>query len=239
MKLNNFFNDKLTRAPDGSPAPGAPEPAATPEPAPADYSFIPGDYLKDGKPDIEGFTAHYQDIVARDAQSAERLAQVPEAYDFKTTEDLKFDGLDLPEGFSVSLSDDPAFQPLFEEMGALLKELGAPAETSGKAANLIAKYEATKYSQIHAAQKAELSSLGTPAQQQARFAAIERSLQSKLTATQVDAIKASITTAEGVKGLEALLRPTGHQSPAPQPNTPDTEGMSAYDRLKLANSQKT
>lgn len=236
MKLNNFFNDKLMRAPDGSPAPAAPEPAA---PEPADYSFLPGDYLKDGKPDIEGFTAHYQDIVARDAQTAERLAQVPEAYEFKTTEDLKFDGLDLPEGFSVSLSDDPAMQPLFEEMGALLKDLGAPAETSGKAANLIAKYEAIKYSQIHAAQKAELSSLGTPAQQQARFAAIERSLQSKLPATQVDALKAATTTAEGIKALEALLRPVGHQSPAPQPNTPDTEGMSAYDRLKLANSQKT
>lgn len=248
MKLNNFFYDKMMRAPDGNPAPAgnetpvepAVEPVVEPvvEPA-ADYSFLPGDFLKDGKPDVAGFTAHYQDIVARDAQAAERLSQIPEAYDFKPSEGLKFDGLDLPEGFSVNpMTDDPAMQPLFEEMGSLLKDLGAPAESAGKVSDLLAKYEAVKYSQAHAAQKAELSALGTPAQQQARFAAIERSLQSKLPATQVAALQAATTTAEGIKALEALLRPSGHQSPAPQPGGVDTEGMTPYQRLQHANTQK-
>ena len=42
MKLNNFFNDRLMRAPDG----GTPAPAPEPTPAPeaVDLSFIPADF---------------------------------------------------------------------------------------------------------------------------------------------------------------------------------------------------
>lgn len=240
MKLNNFFHDRLTRQAPTDPAPGGdPAPQVTPDPAPAaDLSFIPADFHTDGKPDTAKFTAHYQDLVARDAQMAERMGQVPEAYDFAIPADLKFEGLDLPEGFAVELAtDDPAIAPLYGELGTFLKEIGAPAAAASKVSELLARYEATKFSQAYAANKAEMAALGTPAQQTARMAAIDRAISAKLPAPQAAALKAAITTAAGVQAIEALLRPGGYTAPNAQPNTPDIEGMSAYDKLKLANSQ--
>lgn len=236
MKLNNFFNEKLTRAPEGE---GGVTPPIEPvlDTAP-DFSFIPADYQKDGKPDFAAFSAHYQDIVARDAQAAERAAQIPEAYDFATSADLKFDGIDLPEGFSVQIAkDDPALAPLFDELGTFLKEVGAPAAAASKVSDLIARYEAVKYSQAYAANKAEMQALGTPAQQEARLSAVDRALQSRLPADQATALKSAVASAAGVKALETLLRPTGHTTPAPQPPTPDTENMTPMERLRFANSK--
>lgn len=236
MKLNNFFNEKLTRAPEGEGGVTPPiEPVSDPAP---DFSFIPADYQKDGKPDFAAFSAHYQDIVARDAQAAERAAQIPEAYDFATSADLKFDGIDLPEGFSVQIAkDDPALAPLFDELGTFLKEVGAPAAAASKVSDLIARYEAVKYSQAYAANKAEMQALGTPAQQEARLSAVDRALQSRLPADQAMALKSAVASAAGVKALEALLRPTGHTTPAPQPPKPDTENMTPMERLRFANSK--
>lgn len=235
MKLNNFFNERLARQVAD---PGAGGGAAVVTPEAPDLSFIPADYHTDGKPDLAKFTAHYQDVVARDAQAAERLASVPEAYEFATSADLKFDGLDLPEGFSVALAkDDPAIAPLYEQLGGFLKEIGAPASAAAKVSDLIARYEATKYSTVYAAQKAEMASLGTPAQQEARLAAIDRALQARLPAAQADAIRNTISTAAGVQALEALLRPTGHTAPATSPVRPDLDAMTPLQRLQYANTQ--
>lgn len=240
MKLNNFFHDKLTRQAPTDPAPGGdPAPVVTPDPAPAaDLSFIPADFHTDGKPDTAKFTAHYQDLVARDAQIAERMGQVPEAYDFAIPADLKFEGLDLPEGFAVKLAtDDPAIAPLYNELGSFLKEIGAPAAAASKVSELLARYEATKYSQAYVANKAEMQALGTPAQQSARMAAIDRAISAKLPAAQAEALKAATTTSAGVQALEALLRPGGYTAPNAQPNTPETSGMTARQKLDYANSQ--
>jgi len=242
MKLNNFFYDKVRWQAAGDP-PSAPpsEPPPAPENTGApDLSFIPGDFVKDGTPDIAAFSAHYQDIVAREAQAAERMAQVPEAYDFTFPADMKFEGLDLPEGFTVtSMADDPTIKPLFDEFGSFLKELGAPAAAASKATELLARYEATKFSSQYAAAKAEREALGTPAQQEARLGSIQRSLEAKLPEGQAKALLAATTTADGVKALEALLRPTGHLSTPAQPKAPDIEGLSPIEKLKLANSQRT
>lgn len=234
MKLNNFFNDKLTRQAAGDPPSGA---EGTP-PAGPDLSFIPADYHTDGQPDLGKFTAHYQDVVARDAQYAERLAQVPEAYEFATTPDLKFDGLDLPEGFKAELDrENPILAPLFEDLGGFLKEVGAPASSATKISDMIARYEAVKYSQQYAAQKAEMAALGTPAQAQARLASIDRVLASRLPADQAEALKQFTSSAAAVKALEALLRPEGHQSAPRQPGGSDPN-LSPLERLKAANSRQ-
>lgn len=242
MKLNNFFLEKLNRTPDGSPSGNPPANGAgaggDPGAAALDLSFIPQDYHKDGQPDLPAFSAHYQDLIARDAQMAERLAGVPEAYDFTIPDGLTFEGLDLPEGFRVDLDkDNPLMAPLFEELGGFLKEVGAPAAAAGKISSLIAKYEAAKYSQSNAALKAEMAALGTPAQQQARLGAVDRLLQTRLPQAQAAALKDACYSAEGVKALEALLRPGGHTAPPSQPTKPDTEGLSPLDRLKLANAK--
>lgn len=238
MKLNNFFNEKLTRAPaDGT---GALSADGTPLVEVPDLSFIPGDFHVDGKPDLAKFTAHYQDIVARDAQAAERLAQVPESYDFALSPDLKFDGLDLPEGFSVNLAkDDPAMAPLYGELGSFLKEVGAPASAASRVADLIAKYEAVKFSQAYAASNAEMQALGTPSQQDARIASVERVLASRLPEAQANALKGAVRSAAGIMALEALLKPAGPTTPPTQPRTPDLESMTPMERLKYANAQRT
>lgn len=247
MKLNNFFFGKLNWAPDGTQGGGEPAQPVTPAPAAApaaapeapDLSFIPADYQVDGKPDLAAFTAHYQDLVARDAQAAERAAALPEAYDFSPSQDLKFDGLDLPEGFTVEMDrENPAYAPLYEELGGLLKELGAPATAATKVSDLLARYSAAQYAQAYAANKAEMAALGTPAQQSARLSAIERAMQTRLPEAQMNALKAATTTAAGVQALEALLRPAGVTMPPSQPSTPDIEGMTAMEKLRLANSSK-
>lgn len=234
MKLNNFFNDRMTRAPadegGGSPAPV--------EQAAPDFSFIPADYQKDGQPDLAAFSAHYNDLVARDAQAAERAGQIPEAYQFTPSEGLSFDGIELPEGLSIKLAtDDPDMSPLFDELGGFLKEIGAPASAASKVSDLLLRYEAVKYSQSYATHKAEMQALGTPAQQDARIRQVVQNLEAKLPADQAEALKKATFSAAGVRALEALLRPAGHTSPAAQPPKPDTSNMSPMERLRFANSR--
>lgn len=251
MKLNNFLSDKRVRnapdAPAPNPNPSAePTPTADPAPPPVpssdagpDLSFIPSDYHVEGKPDLGKFNEHYQDLVARDAQYSERLAEVPEdgVYDYALPEDFTFGDMDLPEGFTVQLSDDPDIQPLLGELGEFLKDLGAPKAAGQKIAGLIARYEAAKISKGFAAHKAEMASLGTPAQQDARIESIRRVMAARLPAEQVKALEAATTSAKGIQALEALLKPRSPQVPPTVPNGADAENLSAYDRLKLANTQ--
>jgi len=244
MNVNKFWNNRLLRAPEGETgSAAAPEPDQAPDqnaaPQEPDFSFIPEEYRPDGKPDFTKFSTHYQEVIARDSANAERAALIPEDGDYGFTADgVDFGELDLPEGFGVNLAtDDPAMQPLYAEMGAMLKELGVPKEAGSKVGHLIAKYEATKYSQAFAAQKAEMASLGTPAQQNARIGDVSRKLESMLPTEQVKAVKALTTSAAGIRALEKLLQPRNLQSPPAQPPSVNLEGMTPTQRLEYANSQ--
>jgi hypothetical protein len=221
------------------PTAGGEQPAAPSAPETgADFSFIPQDFHVDGKPDLGKFTAHYQELVATDAQRKQAMADVPQdgAYDFALPPDLKFDGLDLPEGFKVELAtDDPAMKPLFDELGSVMKELGLPKAAAGKFTSLLAKYEATKTSQYFAAAKQqeaavkqEMSALGSEAQAIARLQTIERKLQTMLPADQVDALKGATTSAKAVMALEKLLSPSGLSSPVAQPPASKVDDLVAY-----------
>lgn len=255
MKLNNFLSDKrVLNAPDPASNPN-PDPASGSTPAdPAlqqqqtpppvaegpDLSFIPADYLADGKPDTQKFSEHYADLVARDAQYAERMAEVPEdgVYDYTLPEDFSFGDLALPEDFKVQISDDPDIAPFLGELGGLLKEYGIPKSAGEKFAGLIARYEATKYSQMFKAQAEDLKTLGTPAQIQARKDAVSRALAARVPAELAKAIHIDHASAAQIKALEMLLAPRSPQVPPGRPNGVDTENLSAYDRLKLANAQQ-
>lgn len=251
MNMSKFLEKMRRNAPDvpgGSPAPAPlpvggdtntpPAPAA--EPAGADFSFIPTDFHVDGKPDIGKFTSHYQELVAADAQRKQALADVPEdgAYDFSLPADLKFDGIELPEGFTVELAkDDPVLKPLFDELGAVMKEFGLPRAAAAKFTSLLARYEAQKFSQGYAAVKAEMAALGTPTQAQARIATVQRKLETMLSPDQVEALKDATGSAKAVMALEKILSPASLSAPSPQPPNADRENLSAYERLKLANAQ--
>jgi hypothetical protein len=228
MNTSNFFWRKAAlQAPD-SPGAGAVEPEVPEGP---DLSFIPADYVVDGKPDASRFAAHYQELVAEQA----KREPAPEAYDFALPADLKFDG--MPEGFSVDLQpDDPDFQPLFGELGDLLKEIGAPAAAGSKVASLLAKYEAAKYSKTMAVLQEEAKALGTPAQAQARVATVLRKLETMLPADQVEALKGIASSAKAVMAFEKLIGPKNMQPSIPSPNgLTGLEGMTPYERLRHIN----
>lgn len=208
-------------------ATAAPEPAAGP-----DLSFVPSDFHTDGQPDLSKFSAHYQEIVARDAQAAERAKLIPEGdYAFALPEDLKFDGIDVPENFAAQLSlDDPAMKPLFAELSGVLKEIGAPAAAGTKLMGVLAKYEAHRYAEAVTAMKSDLATLGTPMQQDARIGTVGRALETRLPAEQAAALKAMTTSAKAVQALETLLKPgMGTQAPPPAPPPPQDALRTYYE----------
>lgn len=243
MKSNNFWHNVPRNTAD---APGGnPPPATEPAPAPAapvapDLSFIPSDYVKDGAPDLAGFSTHYQELVARDAQRAEREATIPEAYEFGLPEGFSYEGIEgLPEGFQVELTpDDPLLKPLYENLNGVLKEIGAPADAGKKLMGILARYEAVQYAESAKAIKADLAKLGTETQVQARVAQVSRALETRLPAGEAQAIKSLLRTSDAIRAVERLLTPAHGTSPAPAaPPGPNTEGMTPAQKLVLANAQ--
>lgn len=245
--MNWTFNSKLYRQAPDAIAPAPADPAAPAAPVPADpgvdLSFIPQDYHTDGKPDLAKFTSHYQEVVARDAQrvqaDADRAKMIPEGdYEFALDPDLKFDGLQLPEGFTTTLQlEDEAFKPLFAELSGALKEIGAPADTAKKLMGTLARYEAIQYDRASRALAADMAKLGTPAQVDARIATVARALETRLPAEQAVALKAASNSAAALQALESLIlsnRPLA--TPNPAPPGADRENLSPYERLKLANA---
>lgn len=249
MKVTTFF-DKLTRnvpnegagaspTPDEAPPAQAGDPAGT---SPMDYSWM-GDYAKDGTPDFDGFKAHYQDLIADQAARSESEPQVPEAYDFALPDD--FDpGVELPEGVKITLDAD---NPLFAELGAVLKEHKVPQSVASELPKLLARYEAQRTAEMHAEaekvdeeRRREYETLGaTEAVRGARVQSVARALETRLPKEQADALKDAITSAAGVKALEAILGPRGVGNPptTPKPGLADDPKMFGMDRLLAARSQ--
>lgn len=230
-----FLQKELLRAPQDDL--GAPpiEEAAPAENTGPDLSFIPEDYHTDGAPDAAKFGAHYQDMIATQAQNSERMAQVPEdasGYEFGLPEDIDYGELDLPEDFKLEMDTaDPAYQ----ELGGWLKEHGVPSTAVGGLMGVFGKYLAGQYSKGYVAQKAEMDSLGSA---DARISSIERKLDAKLPEEQAAALKDMASTAAGIKALENLLSPAGHHAPTPAPTAKAPEGLHGAALLDWVNKQE-
>ena len=237
MNLKDLLKDKRTFAPADDPGSPPADPPAEPE-AP-DFSWLPEDYRKDDTPDLEGFRAHYDEIVSERAMQQEALAEVPEksdGYEIKLPDDIEYGELDLPEDFKVELqADDPAMAPLFQGLQGLLHELKAPAGTMQKALGLLAQYEAIKFSAGYSAANADMASLG--ATSQSRVENVERKIRNQLPADLAEGLMAATGTAAGVKALEKILMPKSLKSPNPTPPVADIEKMTPYQRLQHANNQ--
>ena len=198
-------------------------PAAPPAEAPAesevpeastgpDLAFIPEAYRdENGAVDLDGFSAHYNDLVAEQARLQEAQGLIPEEYDFAVPEDLDLSDFNLPEGFAFQVDpNDEAMKPLLGELGSMLKEMGAPAEMGPKVMALLAKHEATHYARRYEATKADLDKLGaTDAQRGARIDRVARAAQAKLPADQFEALMGAATSSSAVRALETLLAPRG------------------------------
>lgn len=229
MKLNqtpqlfrNAADAPVSPAPDAPPA-AVIAPLETPEAAP-DLSWIGADYLVEGKPNVEGFKAHYQDLIAEQARRAE--APQPPAdgkYDFALPADLDFGEIKLPEGQTVAIdTSDPAFAPLFDELGQWLHTKGMPQSEATAVMSMLGKYKAAEIAKGHAAAVAEWDTLGpTEAARSARVATVQRALETRLSAGDAKAVMAVANSAASVRALQNLLSVTsGPRAPNHEPTPP-------------------
>ena len=220
-------NPPADSTPPNDPPPG--DPPAVDPPQEADWSWYPEQFRSGDAPDHEGFRAHVEDLMAQQAIQQEALADVPEdssGYEFTLPDDMDYGELELPENFAVELkTDDPVMAPLFQELGGVMHELNMPKSAAGKLLGVLAKYEAAKYSQQYSASNADYQSLGTAAD--ARISNIERALGNKLPPDQATAIMAATTSANGVKALEALLRPRGPSTTPSDPPPKEVDPLAA------------
>jgi len=219
MRLNNFLRDRRTwqasaEAPAASTA--SEEAPAAPIDAGPDFSFISEDFRPGGKLDTEAFKAHYEALSAK--------PEVPETYDFTLPKDLKFDG-DL-EGIEFSV-DMVGNKPLFDELAATLKEMGAPADAAPKFSTLLAKYEASKMAAEVAAVSKEFASLGSDAVVTARIETVKRALETTLPANEAAAIMAVTKSKDAMIAIEKLLGSRGLSSPVTIPVAPPQDPLAA------------
>lgn len=239
MKVNNYWAESriYRNAPD---APGgAPEadPPVEQTEAPDPLAWVPETFRTDDAVDTDGFLARFQELEAEAASRQEQIGAVPESpdgYEIGIPEDIDFGDMELPEGFKFELSDDPAIEPILNELKATLHKHQLPPTAAGEFMGVLAKYEASRVAQGLSAAKAEMDTLGSAAQ--SRISNIARKLDASLPADQASALKAATTTAAGVKALEAIFRPRSMAAPASQPATPDLEAMTPRQRLDYANS---
>lgn len=245
MKLTGYWN-KLVMAPadEGGSGAGA-DPAADPvteenaaaqDDAP-NFDWVGADFMKDGKPDWDGFKAHHENLISEKAQRDEAAADVPEdgKYDFGLPDDFDF-GVELPAGVKVQIDTE---NPAFADLGAFLKEQGVSRSTAQGLIGHLAKYEAQRTAGLHAAAAKEFEQLGaTDAVRNARVAAVERSLQAKLPKDMADALLGATYSAAGVKALEKLLQP---RSVAPATSKPDgiDDSLTGTARLRAARERQS
>lgn len=248
MTLN--WTNRLVRSPEdgagsGTPpveAQGTDPPAGQEAAAPPAHDFaawVPPTYLKDGQPDFAAFSAHYSELAAEAARRAE-APQPPETYAFDLPEGMTFEG--LPPDTTIQIGvDDPAFAPLFEELGTFAKGLGLPQEAVTGMMGLLGKYEASRTAAAYAAHQADVATLGpTPAARQARIAAVSDKIAKAVPdAKQAAALKAAVQTADGVKALETLFsRSLGPTVPASQPPAANLAGLTGSRLLAAALASK-
>lgn len=249
MKPINFWQSATRNIAEPAGVSPAPEPAPAPvEPAPApvapaaDLSFIPTDFHKDGAPDLGAFTSHYQELVARDAQRAQAQAAIPEEFAFALPADFAINDIPGAEGFTLALEpDDPAFKPLYGDLGQTLKKWatdGIPATAGADLMATLTRYEAVQYATAVEALKKDMGALGSPSQVEARVSTIARALETRLPADEAAALKSMAQNSKAILALERLLSPARSMTaPTPAPPGADTANMKPADKLALANQQ--
>ncbi|GIT90142.1 hypothetical protein JANAI62_03750 [Jannaschia pagri] len=253
MKIT-WGNRNLLRAPDdgtgagdlpadppATPAAATPDttpatPDATPATpaAPPDFSYLP----EDVRSDPDKIREHYETLTAERDSLRDRQAGVPETpagYEFALPEDLSYEGMGLPEDFSVDLRlDDPVYAPIYEQFGATLHKHGVPASAASDLLGLMAQYQAADYAQAYAARQQDFNALGPSGQQ--RVGEVARLIDSRLPADLATALKEVTVSSKAVMALERLLTPSGT---FPQSNASSgiPEDATPMERMRAANAR--
>jgi hypothetical protein len=237
MNPSHFFTTRLTReAPDAASGAAAGATPANPgldhtnvpaglgtppaaAPTGPDLSWAGEDFLEGGQLKADAFREHVESL------RAEKAARPvpPESYDFAPPTDLDLGDLKLPEGVSLEVKrDDPAYAPLFDELGGFLKEIGAPAEAAPKVAGLLAKYEAARFRKDYDAANRDYESLGaTDAARDQRIQTVQRALEGRLPADEAKALMRAVSSSAAVKAIERLVGGSALTTPPPTTSAPD------------------
>lgn len=206
-------------------------------------TFVPESFKgEDGAYDTAKFRASYDELAAYKGQDEDRrslLPKEPGEYAFALPE-----GHAWPEGFDPAkfttkdeqgneVQFDPAkfidaTDPDIPLLQSLLHEIGAPKDAIGKIASIVANREMRGVLDAMKAAETEKAALGP--QGTARIATVEHALKAKMPAAQAAALMQGITTADALRGFEALL--AGSKSPtAPAPQVTDFSSMSTFEQL--------
>lgn len=206
-------------------------------------SFVPDSFKgEDGAYDTAKFRASYDELAAFKGQEDDRKALLPKEaadYAFALTE-----GHTWPEGFDpakFTTKDEQGNEVQFDlsklidagdpdipALQAVLHEIGAPKEAMGKIASIVANREMRAVLEGMATAEAEKKALGPEAD--ARIRTVSHALKAKMPAEQAQALLDTITTANALRGFEALLKGVGSAvSSAPQKK--DYSTMTPYEQL--------
>lgn len=213
----------------------APDPAPAPAPAPVegpDLSWLPEPYRKDDGFDIDGFRTHYEDLAAAQAALADQPAppESPDAYDLSPPEEMDFGDITPPDWFNFELDDQ---SPLLGELRSWMHEMKLPPEAGKQMTGLLAKYEASKAAQFDAQARAEMQALGQHAP--ARIQKIQRTIETRIRdPKQRDALLHSLTSADAVRAMEALISGASTLNTPASPPGAATEGLTGFARLQAA-----
>lgn len=205
-------------------------------------TFMPESFKgEDDKWDTAGFRASFDELTSFKAQADERTAGLPkeaseyafiipeghafpEGFDPETMKTKDGDGNDVE--FDVNSMIDQADPDLPLLQAALLKN-GADPSLMGDVASILANRELRGVMDGMKAAEAETAKLGPDAK--ARFATVERSLNARLKPAETKAIMDGVISADGMRGLEALLKKSG--PPVPNAGGKDFSEMTPFDRI--------
>lgn len=147
------------------------------------------------------------------AEKAARTEGVPkegEAYDLALPADFT-----PPEGYSVEIKAD---DPLWADFQTIAREAGLPKADFGKFVGAFARYQIAAQQADVEAFVAEKSALGANAD--TRIRAAETYLAANLPTKQAEALGRALLSADGVQGLEALIKLKSGPVAASGVNTP-------------------
>lgn len=214
-------------------------------------TFVPESFKgDDGSYDTAKFRATYDELAAFKGQDDDRRAQLPKEaaeYVFALPEGHAWpDGFDPAklatkdeqgnevafDGSKLIDADDPDI-PLLQ---AVLHEIGAPADAMGKIASIVANREMRGVMDAMKVAAEQKQALGPQAD--ARIQTVDRALKSKMPDAQAKAVLDSITTADALRGMEALLKGVSATNPSPAPQKQDFSGLSRVDRIQAGLEQR-
>lgn len=241
--------------------PGDPPPS-DPPPAP-DLSFLPDQFkAEDGTYKTDEVKTRFDELVSFKSQTEEALAALPKEpseYAMKAPE-----GHTFPEGFDPSKFAQPVLddkgEPVIENgqpktrpfdlndmidasdpdlplLQAAMHKHGAKPELMSELASILGNREIRGLMQADQTARAELKALGPDGQ--SRIDTVNRTLSAKLPEAQAKAVADTITSADALRGIEALIKSsTAPVIPAHQ-TKPDLDTLSNKELIALGMKQQT